>query len=61
MTKRYWSVPAVLDNVDTIGVVSAGSTLQMLQVRKEIESKMRIGGKCRRLNTKSSSPTTKML
>jgi len=31
VTKRYWSVPAVLDNVDTIGVVSAGSTLQMLQ------------------------------
>ena len=31
VTRRYTSVSQVMDNVDSVGVVSAGSTLQMLE------------------------------
>merc|ERR1712137_1371163 len=31
LTSRRFSVSAVLENIETIGVVNAGSTLQMLQ------------------------------
>ena len=33
VTQRYSTVQQVLDNVNTLGVVTAGSTLQMLQVK----------------------------